>query len=113
MMWDKKEFNTEALEATTVHIDFNYEGDKEIKSINKSCGCTNVKWVDSSTLRLSIDVGLVEHNVHPRLNKDYYIKFATVDIIYADDEVDTLKVEIKVVKNDRINNEVSDKKVKV
>jgi len=100
-MWNKTKIITEVKEASDIIVEFVYEGNKEIKTVNKSCGCTKAKWVNPDTLQLIINTGLVKDNVHPNLlkeGKDYYFKYATVDIIYGDNSKETLKVEAKVTK---------------
>jgi hypothetical protein len=100
-MWNTKISKPEVTELSDIIVEFKYLGDKNIKSINKSCGCTSYKWVSDNTLQLIIETGLVAHNVHPKLleqGKDFYLKYATVDIIYEDGTKDTLKVEATVNK---------------
>jgi len=86
-MWDTKIQKAEVTELSDIVVEFKYRGNKRIDRVNKSCGCTAYKWLDPHTLQLTIETGLVRNNVHPNLyeqGKEFYLKYATVDIIYND-----------------------------
>lgn len=99
-MWKETNKYIETTEASDVTIVFEYTGkEKEIKQLNKSCGCTKMKWISPTELELTIETGMVIHNVHPKLieeGRDYYNKLATVDVIYGNGTKEQLRVDIKV-----------------
>lgn len=97
--WEQTEINTEVKQLNEIIVYFKYIGDKPIKNIQKSCGCTGYKWEDTNTLKVMINTELVKANVHPKTyeqGKKDYIKSANLTVNYEDGTFDKLKVEARV-----------------
>lgn len=98
--WENTTFKTVVHENEEIVATFNYIGDKEIRSIKKSCSCTDYKWEDPHTLKAWVSTGFVQSHVHPKLYAQgirEYNKNATITIVYADNTTEQLKIDAKVI----------------
>lgn len=94
--WEQTTIELKIPQLNDIVVEFKYIGDKPIKQINKSCGCTGYKWYDTNMLKVIIEAGYVKSHVHPKLYEQgvrEYTKIITLDVIYEDGTSDKLKVQ--------------------
>lgn len=97
--WEQTEIKLNIEQLRDIVVQFKYVGEKPIKEIRKSCGCTGYKWVNTNTLEVIVETGFVKSHVHPKLYEQghkEYTKLVTLDVMYEDNTFDKLKVEATV-----------------
>lgn len=102
-MWNQTRYDFgKVLPNTKIEALFVYSGNKEIKEIKASCGCTTTKEKKDDNGYVSIIAEYITGKIAPHLNTDTQKVSKGITVTFTDNTTQILVIEGLIVKNTKI-----------